>query len=66
MSQGLLIQYFSENMPCHEMKCVPDEELCILRSLQKALKATLDKVVSISDLLTSLRRKILHCFEFYK
>ena len=48
------------------MKSVPGNRLCILRSLQKVLKFALDTVVSIADLLSSLRRKMLYRFDFYK
>ena len=48
------------------MKRVPGNGLCMLRSLPKVLKFALDTVVSIADLLSWLRRKMLHRFDFYK
>ena len=53
-------------MPGYAIKHVAGDALCILRSFKEAVKTVSDITVSIEDLQLSLRREILHRFEFYR
>ena len=65
-SKDLLMQYVTETLPGYAIKHVAGDGLCILRSFKEALKAVSDITVSIEDLQLSLKREILHRFEFYR
>ena len=65
-SKELLTEYVQKELPYHEIKYIPGDGLCILRSFKENMEKVSKITVTMKEVMKCLRSELLCRYEFYK